>query len=83
LTISCENKPLADLPVMMLADVPVMTLADFAPRGSTPLYDAIGECARRVEANGRAVTVVVITDRMENASKEFTRESVKALIKGK
>jgi hypothetical protein len=75
LTISYENMP--------LAAVPELTLADYQPRGNTPLYDAIGECVRRVEANGRAITVVVITDGMENASKEFTRESVKSLITGK
>jgi Mg-chelatase subunit ChlD len=54
-------------------------LADYEPRGNTPLFDAIGECVRRVEENGRAITVVVITDGMENASKEFTRESVSGL----
>jgi hypothetical protein len=75
LTISYENKP--------LAAVPAMTLADYEPRGNTPLYDAIGECVRRAEPKGRAMTVVVITDGMENASKEFTRESVKALIQEK
>jgi Mg-chelatase subunit ChlD len=75
LTIIYENK--------RLAAVPELTLADYEPRGNTPLFDAIGECVRRVEENGRAITVVVITDGMENASKEFTRESVNALIKGK
>ena len=49
----------------------------------TPLYDAIGECTRRVDAKGRAVTMLVITDGHENASKEFTQEAVKALIKQK
>ncbi len=72
LTISYTDKP--------LAEVPKLTAADYEPRGATPLYDAIGECARRVEPKNRAVTVVIITDGMENASKEFTKESVKALI---
>ena len=75
LTVSYQDKP--------LAEVPELTAADYEPRGSTPLYDAIGECVRRVEAKGRAITMVVITDGMENASKEFTLESVKALIKQK
>ena len=66
-----------------LADVPPLTMADYEPRGNTPLYDAIGECIRRVEAKGRAVIVLIITDGMENASTEFTKDSIKALIKSK
>ena len=75
LTISYIDKP--------LADVPELKLADYEPRGGTPLYDAIGECTRRVEDKGRAVTCVIITDGEENASKEFNKDSIKALIKSK
>ena len=75
LTISYIDKP--------LADVPILTEADYEPRGGTPLYDAIGECIRRVDAKDRAVTMVIITDGQNNTSKEFTAESVKALIKEK
>src|SRR5580692_6819070 len=66
-----------------LAEVSDMTAEDYVPRGNTPLYDAIGECVRRVEAKGRAVISVVITDGMENASVEFTKDSVAKLIKSK
>lgn len=66
-----------------LADVPELTLEDYVPRGNTPLYDAIGECVRRVDAKDRAVIVLIITDGAENASLEFTKETVKALIKQK
>jgi hypothetical protein len=72
LTIKYQEKP--------LAEVPDLTEADYEPRGMTPLYDAIGECIRRVETKGRSVLTVVITDGMENASREFTRETIKALI---
>lgn len=66
-----------------LADVPALTEDQFLPRGNTPLYDAIGESIRRVEANGRAVIILIITDGQENASTEFNKDSVKALIKTK
>ncbi len=66
-----------------LPDVPPLSMADYEPRGNTPLYDAIGECTRRVEAKSRGVIVLIITDGMENASTEFTKESITALIKSK
>jgi hypothetical protein len=69
-----------DLPIK---DVPALTDAEYEPRGGTPLYDAIGECIRRVEAKGRSVLVVIITDGRENSSTEFTRASIKKLIAGK
>ena len=71
LTISYIDKP--------LAEVPVMTMADYEPRGGTPLYDAIGECVRRVDQKDRAVTVVIITDGQENSSREFTADAIKKL----
>ena len=40
LTVSYEDKP--------LAKVPKLTAKTYEPRGMTPLYDAIGECARRL-----------------------------------
>ena len=75
LTVSYVDKP--------LAEVPVLDLDGYVPRGMTPLYDAVGECCRRVDAKGRAVITVIITDGEENASHEFTRESVKQLIAAK
>lgn len=70
-----ENKP--------VREVPLLTPQTYQPRGGTPLYDAIGECARRFKAEGRAVLFVVITDGQENASHEFSRDDVKRLIKRK
>lgn len=63
-----------------LGEVKDLTKEGYEPRGGTPLYDAIGECCRRVEAKGRAVIAVVITDGQENSSTEFSRESIKSLI---
>lgn len=75
LTVCYVDKP--------LADVPDLTMATYEPRGSTPLFDAIGECIRRTEAKGRAVINLIITDGQENASQEFTSESIRALVKQK
>lgn len=75
LTVSYADKP--------LTDVTALGEKDYEPRGMTPLYDAVGECIRRVDARGRAVITVIITDGMENASKEFDGASVKGLIAAK
>ncbi len=73
LTVSYIDKP--------LAEVPKLDKTTYVPRGSTPLYDAIGETIRRTEpiVDGRPVLCIIITDGMENASKEFTRETIKKL----
>jgi hypothetical protein len=69
-----------------LADVPSLTLA---PRGSTAMLDAIGRAANATGArlaampeDARPGTVIVgiMTDGLENASREFTYPMVKALI---
>ena len=72
-----------DVPV---ADVPALELV---PRGSTALIDAIG---RLVNATGArlaalpedqrpgSVIVGIMTDGMENASREFNRPQIKAMI---
>lgn len=72
----------------------------FIPRGSTPLYDAIGKGIAYTEQNIKKysqnkpvevddfdtdsqvelVIFVILTDGYENASKEFTHESIKNLI---
>jgi uncharacterized protein YegL len=57
------------------------------PRGGTALYDGIGRIIADVneqlaqEDEHRPVVVVIVTDGHENASKEWTLESVKAWIK--
>ncbi|MGZ8317570.1 MAG: hypothetical protein ACXWVD_00575 [Telluria sp.] len=69
-----------------LSAVPPLTEATFVPRGSTALYDAIGrtlnEQGARIAAEGWAELVVVqiITDGMENASREFGAAQVKSMI---
>ncbi|MBK9292391.1 MAG: VWA domain-containing protein [Bacteroidetes bacterium] len=57
----------------------------YQPDAMTPLYDALGQSLTKLEnalikENDIAVLVSVITDGMENASKEFNRQSIAALI---
>lgn len=63
------------------------TAEDYVPCCCTPLYDAIGRCCTQLktrlgaEASSTAVSVTIITDGYENASREWTGNSVASLIK--
>ena len=49
-----------------------------SPRGMTPLFDAIGRTLNIAEKHDKKKSVlVVVTDGAENASKEFTKETIK------
>lgn len=64
----------------------VAPLSDYAPANGTPLYDAIAAAIREQEQAVKAdesVLFVIITDGEENASKEWDRTQIKALIEGK
>jgi hypothetical protein len=51
------------------------------PRGMTPLFDAIGKMITRAEIdNPEKAVIVIMTDGLENSSKEFTREGAKAAL---
>jgi len=77
LTVSYVDRP--------LPDVPTLSRESYVPRGNTPLYDAIGETIRRIEPlqKGRPVLTLIITDGLENASREFNADTIKAFIKRK
>lgn len=72
-----------------LADVPRLTEANYKPRAMTALLDAVGKTVAEFDsrvpvlADGDKVLVVVQTDGHENASREFSREQIAALIKAK
>jgi uncharacterized protein YegL len=75
-----------DLP---LAQVPDLTDAMFVPRGMTALLDAQGktivalgeELSKMPQADRPAsVTVLMITDGLENASKEYKQAQIKAMV---
>ena len=58
-----------------------VTPADAAPRGMTPLFDAIGRMVALADkdAPDRAI-LVIMTDGAENASKEMKKDDVKAAL---
>lgn len=69
--------------------VPVATVQEldvetYRPQDTTPLYDAIGHtlaAARKEAPAGCKKLCVILTDGLENSSKEFTRQQIYALIK--
>lgn len=66
-----------DLP---LADVPLLTRREYEPRGMTPLYDAVGMAMNRPPAADSGITVTIISDGLDNTSREFTRMSANDLV---
>lgn len=70
-----------------VAEVPALTRQSYVPGGMTPLYDAIGETLARVEdriegseEKPDVVLFVIMTDGLENKSREYTAASIKPLI---
>lgn len=79
-------------PVGPIADARPLTEDTYVPRASTPLYDAIGRgildleamLAGQSEANRPGkIIFVIVTDGQENASREFSRAQVLAMIEAK
>ena len=72
-----------------LQEVNPMTTADYTIGGSTALLDAVGSTIQHIarihkyahpDHKPHKTLFVIITDGMENASREFTYDKVKALI---
>lgn len=65
-------------------DTPKLTHKTFVPRGMTPLNDAIGKTAAKIDKeilrDGENVAFVILTDGLENASTEYSREAVRKLL---
>lgn len=73
-----------------IQNVPVMKMEDFQPRALTPLLDALGQAIvrtgerlKKIPEGDRPdkVIFVVFTDGEENASKEYSAESIKDMVK--
>jgi uncharacterized protein YegL len=89
LTLSTFDSMSIDIPIYR---VPVKKLKSFPenllkPRGGTPLFDAIGLAIHDLEniedsTDGNKV-LVIVTDGFENASKEYTFETISSKIKEK
>ena len=59
------------------------TVVDYNPGAMTPLFDAIYKTIKHGESlaqEGDKVLIMIDTDGMENASKEYTRDTVRALV---
>lgn len=71
-----------------LAEIEPLTDKSYVPRGCTRLYDAIGLTVNSVKDSidgGKSgkpdkVLIAILTDGMENASQEYTTETIKALL---
>jgi len=73
-----------------IGDVPKMTVETYVPRGGTPLHDAIGRSidglgarlAKTSEAQRPGkVVIVIMTDGLENSSKEYSSARIAEMIK--
>ena len=64
----------------------MLTSKEYIPQNTTALLDATGNTLNRMKSvkgindKGNKVIVVLITDGMENSSKEYTRANVKNMI---
>ena len=80
---SCEKKYVFDkVPV---AEVHPLTMEDYQPCCCTPLYDAMGFTLTAMRSHVRklvdaVVVVTIITDGLENSSKEYTGRTVRQLV---
>ena len=61
-----------------------LSRANYVPRASTPLLDAIGHAVAEIDKvtlrAGEKVGLVILTDGLENASKEHTKDSIRKLL---
>ena len=65
-----------------IKDVKNITNKEYYVRGCTALMDAIGKTIKNIEhQTDNKVLFVITTDGLENASKEYTKSSIKRLIK--
>ena len=80
---SCSGDAVYDkVPV---AEAEPLTLNQYVPCCCTPLYDAMGFALTSMREHVKdiddvAVVVTIITDGLENASKEYNRRSIHALV---
>lgn len=75
-----------------MREVPPLTAKTFVPRSGTPLWDAVGRGIEDLERNlsllapeaqPEKVVMVVITDGMENSSRQFRRSQIQQMINEK
>lgn len=73
-----------------LQGITPLTEKEYYVRGSTALLDAVGNTLNKMinvqrhtakEEQAKKVLVVIITDGMENASREFSKEKIRSMIR--
>lgn len=74
------------IPLQEVSEMHLLTDANYQPNAMTPLYDAIGYATAklRVVLEGHSdytVLCSVLTDGAENASEEYTRQTIANIIK--
>lgn len=79
----CETKKVFDM--TPVADARPLSLEDYQPCCGTPLYDAMGITLNAIrkhvkEIEDAVVVVTIITDGMENASREYNGKAIKELV---
>lgn len=66
-----------------IKNIKKLTNKEYYVRGCTALLDAIGKTIKFTEENTKnKVIFIITTDGYENASKEYTKEQIKEMIKG-
>ncbi len=66
-----------------IQEVPKLTDKEYYVRGCTALMDAIGKTIKYMdEQKSKKVIFIITTDGLENASREYTKEQIRELIKG-
>lgn len=69
----CQNKP--------LNDVQPLDETTYQPRGSTALLDAVGRTISELKTrNPKKAIIMILTDGLENSSREFNKTGIKKLI---
>jgi len=59
----------------LLSEVKTITEKDYIPDGTTALYDAMGRTIKKYQGQ-TGIIMVIVTDGLENASREFKRSEV-------
>lgn len=76
-----ENRP--------VAEIPVLDRKNFVPRGQTPLLDEIGKAINSLDRHmeslpvcmmPKKVVLVIVTDGLENSSRDFSRVQIGQLL---
>ena len=74
------------VPLQQVKSLPLLNPQTYVPAAMTPLFDAIGHATNKLryaleQEKDYVVLVTILTDGAENASKEYTRQTISNIIK--